>query len=173
MRSRTAAPFVALLALLAQPSLRAETGYEAWLRYVPVQGLALTDTYRSLPATVAKLDNSPVVGAAQSELIRGIRGLLGHTLRSSNSPVTEDMFLLGTLESVKRAFPRLSPPADLIRDGYWLKTVTIESRNILLIAAANDRGVLYGNFACSAISLSTSLSIDSTRKAIHTRQYGG
>ncbi|MFZ0593849.1 MAG: alpha-glucuronidase family glycosyl hydrolase [Bryobacteraceae bacterium] len=146
MRSRTALPLAAL-ALLAHPYLRAETGYEAWLRYAPVQGLALTDTYRRLPATVAKLDNSPALGSAQSELIRGVRGLLGRTLRVGNSVAPEDAIVLGTLESVKRAFPRLSPPSDLIPDGYWLKTVTIERRNVLLIAAANDRGVLYGSFA--------------------------
>jgi alpha-glucuronidase len=107
----------------------------------------LADTYDRLPATVVKLGNSPALGSAESELIRGIHGLLGKTLRGSNATVPEDMILLGTLESVSRAFPRLALQADLIADGYLLRTVAIERRNILLITAANDRGVLYGAFA--------------------------
>ena len=80
-----------LFALCAAPaSAVAETGYDAWLRHAP-----LGDAGRrrrsddGLPAGVVVLGDSAgdsagdstVLGAARDELIRGVRGALGRTLR--------------------------------------------------------------------------------------------
>ncbi|MBV8808858.1 MAG: hypothetical protein JO033_09295, partial [Acidobacteriaceae bacterium] len=121
-----------------------ETGYAAWLRYQPANEAVLRSAYAELPATVVKLDDSFTLTAAQKELIRGVQGLLGRTLRASNKPVQEDMIVLGTLESVKHAFPAIPLPIGLMTDGYWMKTTGSQGRRILLITSPNDRGVLYG-----------------------------
>jgi len=123
-----------------------ETGYAAWLRYQPANEAVLRSAYAELPATVVKLDDSFTLTAAQKELIRGVQGLLGRTLRASNKPVQEDMIVLGTLESVKHAFPAIPLPIGLMTDGYWMKTTGSQGRRILLITSPNDRGVLYGTF---------------------------
>ena len=136
-----------LLLLFCEMRLGAETGYDAWLRYQPVGVLALTETYDRLPATVIKLGRSPALTSSQKEMIRGVRGLLGRTLRAGDVPVAEEMIVLGTLDQVREALPGLALPADLIPDGYLLKTTTLESRTVLLITSPNDRGVLYGTFA--------------------------
>jgi alpha-glucuronidase len=125
----------------------AETGYAAWLRYPHVTEEVLSSTYADLPATIVKLDNSPTATAAQGEMIRGVRGLLARTLRASDAPVQEDMIVLGTLDSVKQAFPMLSVPNDLSTDGFWLKTTILETHKAILVSSPTDRGVLYGSFA--------------------------
>lgn len=126
---------------------RAETGYDAWLRYPPINERAVRDLYDRLPATVVMLGTSPPLVSAQQEIVRAVQGMLGRTLRVSQAPVREDMILLGTLESVKSAFPQLELPNDLVQDGYWLGTVASAGHQILVVTSPNDRGVLYGAFA--------------------------
>ena len=140
-----------LLALPFLPVLvtrgSAETGYDAWLRYPAIQEKSVRDLYTQLSPTIVVLENSPVIDAAQSELIRGLRGMLGRIPRVEHDLVPGDIVVLGTLAAAQRAFRNFSLPDDLTADGYWLKTTILDDRHILLITAPNDRGVLYGTFA--------------------------
>src|SRR3954464_3942951 len=91
------------LALLFPPAprlARAETGYDAWLRYPPIADGAVRARYDALPAVVVVLGDSPVLLAARDELIRGVRGLLGRTLRVEASAPKEPAILLGTARSL-------------------------------------------------------------------------
>ncbi len=58
----------------------------------------------------------------------------------------ENAILLGTIDEVKKAIPAFVVPADLITDGFYLKTISVDGRRILIVTALNDRGVLYGTF---------------------------
>ena len=104
-------------------TLHAQTGYNAWLRYAPL------DHPPALPAVVAVKGDSLVLITARDELIRGIRGMTGRTLRVESGTPSEPAIVIAT-ENV--------PP-----DGYALKT---DGRNTL-ITGGNDRGTLYGVFA--------------------------
>ena len=128
--------------LLASIALRAETGSAAWLRYAPI-----TDPAVHLPATVVSLDSSIVEQTAQKELVSGIQSMLGRTLRIDSQIPDEDCILLGTVASVQKIAPELNLPDHLTDDAYLLKATAAHGHNILLITAANDRGVLYGTFA--------------------------
>jgi alpha-glucuronidase len=75
--------------------LHAEDGRDAWLRYAPLKDAARSK-YASLPASVVVLGDSPVLNKAQEELIRGIRGMLGRTLRAERESVKERAIVLGT-----------------------------------------------------------------------------
>ncbi|MBV8552165.1 MAG: glucosiduronase [Acidobacteriaceae bacterium] len=144
----TVAPVLAALWCLASAApAKAETGYDAWLRDEPLSDRVLTDMYDRLPATVVMLNHSPVMDSAGDETIRGVRGLLGRTLRKSSAVVPEGMIVLGTLTEARQAFSDLHPPSDLDEDGYWLKSAQLGGHDVLLILAPNDRGVLYGAFA--------------------------
>ena len=83
-------------------AVRAETGYEAWLRYAPLEK-AGAQLYRSLPAAVVALDDSAVVNAAQDEMIRGMRGMIGRTLRVETAVPREPVIILGTFGVLKNA----------------------------------------------------------------------
>ena len=131
-------------ALLA---LHAETGYDAWLRYAALDGVALTQARQATPAVVTLLDDSPVARSAQSEIVRGLRGMLGRTLRTESAVPAESAIVLGTLEELRRAEPAWRLDASLPADGYWLKTITTGRARFTVIAASDARGVLYGSFA--------------------------
>jgi alpha-glucuronidase len=124
------------LAFLLAP-LHAESGYDAWLRYAPVNRPV------TLPAVVAAYGKSPVIESAQRELIRGVRGMLGRTLRAQSAPASESAILLGTVADLRAAMPQFQLQGDLPADGYWLTT----AGSNLVVAGGNDRGVLYGAFA--------------------------
>jgi alpha-glucuronidase len=137
----------ALLLFLGVICLRAETGYDAWLRYAFIDDPNVRQIYAHLPATIVALDPTPVIETAVQEANRGMRGMLGRTLRVQTDLPKESCILLGTVEAVKRAVPGISLPSTLENDGYLLKTTAGKGYSILLITALNDRGVLYGAFA--------------------------
>ncbi len=133
--------------LCATFSLRGETGYAAWLRYAPIEDPNVRGIYHRLPAAIVVLDSSPVEQSARQEIVQGIQGMLGRTLRVEAQLPQEPCILLGTLNSVKRAAPNMLLPGNLLEDEYLLKTTAAQGHAVLLIAAANERGVLYGAFA--------------------------
>jgi alpha-glucuronidase len=122
---------------LAALALHAETGRDAWLRY-PLRDLS------PLPAVLATFGDSPVIDSARAEMLRGVRGMSGKTLRVETGVPRENAIVLGTLSDLPAAFPL---PANLPADAYLLKTVRVKGIEYTIVTAANDRGVLYGAFA--------------------------
>ncbi len=131
-------------AALTSP-VAAETGAEAWLRYSALSS-AEAKSYR-LPENVVVLGDSPVLKTAQQELVRGVAQTLGRTLVASADSSPKNAIILGTLAQLDALAPALRMPQHLSGDGYWLKTTKIRGSECLVIAAADDRGVLYGVFA--------------------------
>src|SRR6516162_2549201 len=136
----------AIIAAVSVP-VQAEDGHEAWLRYAPIQNGPARERLAASPAVVVRLDESPVSTVAQQEMIRGIRGMLGQTLRAETRLPDENAIVLGTYAAFEKANPGLRPAPTLKPDGYWLKSIPIHGHPSLLVAASNDRGVLYGTFA--------------------------
>lgn len=126
-----------VLALLAAASTHAESGYNAWLRYAPVT------TPMSLPAVVVSAHDS----TARAELIRGVRGMLGKTLRIDTRLPQENAVLLGTADEIRQLAPSLTLPTDMKPDSYLLRTVASGGLRFTVVAGGDERGVLYGAFA--------------------------
>ena len=96
-------PAFALILTLATPT-HAETGYEGWLRYAPMDDDSVRKSYKKiLPAVVVTLGNSEMEQSAQAELIRGVRGLLDRTERVEAALPDENAILLGTVERDKKS----------------------------------------------------------------------
>jgi alpha-glucuronidase len=128
-------------------TLHAETGYEAWLRYAPIDDAVVRQRFDALPAVVVALGDSPEIGAAQKEMIRGVRGMLGRTLRAETHLPNESAIVLGTFAAINQAAPGAHLNANLKGDSYWLKSMVLRGHACLAIAAGSNRGVLYGAFA--------------------------
>jgi alpha-glucuronidase len=135
------------LFLIAALSLHAESGADAWLRHAPLDEASARPYRASLPAAIVTFNASPVARSAQDEMLRGVRGMLGRTLRVQSALPAESAIVLGTLADLHRAAPQLRLAADLPIDGYWLTNASLAGVSYTVIAAANDRGVLYGVFA--------------------------
>jgi alpha-glucuronidase len=145
MKSRRYA-LLLLFCIVFVPPLCAETGADAWLRYAALDAEA-ADQYKSLPATTIVLGNSLVLTTAQAELVRGVKGMLGKTLRISSGSPAEDAILIGTAEQIGSLLPNFSPRENIQPDSFLLTSARVRNFNCILIAGANDRGALYGVFA--------------------------
>ncbi len=121
-------------------SLNAETWYEAWLRY---QSMVI---HAHLPATVVTLDRSAPALSAQAEVVRGIQGMMGETLRTSSQSVNEDMLVLATAAELQQAF-HIQLAVASAPGSYALQSVRCNKHNLLLVAGSDANGILYGAFA--------------------------
>lgn len=122
----------------------AQPGDPAWLRYAPITSKEVREGYFRLPTVVVGLDDSDVAAAARNELVHGVRQMLGRTPRIERKLTKENSIILGTLAAIKTALPEINALPQLADDGFWLKSIEIGGKNHLLVAAPNDRGVLYG-----------------------------
>ncbi|MCC7175302.1 MAG: glucosiduronase [Bryobacterales bacterium] len=136
-----------LLGALLSVTAAGETGYDAWLRYAAIDEAGARARYDALPATVAALGDSVVIRAAREELIRGVRGMLGRTLRVEAALPRESAIILGTFPRVRTVLSAAGAAPEIPEDGYWIRTVPAAGGSSIVIAAPNDRGVLYGVFA--------------------------
>jgi alpha-glucuronidase len=124
----------------------AETGADAWLRYAPLDK-SDAQKYSALPARVVVFGDSPVLGSAKAELIRGVRGMLGRTLREDKNLLHENAIVMGTLSALRAESPKLFEEAGLREDGFLLATEKFRGVDCLIVTGTTDRGVLYGVFA--------------------------
>ncbi len=134
-----------LLAFLTNCA-RAETGAEAWLRYAPLEQSAARK-YSALPASVVVLGDSPMLGSAKGELIRGVRGMLGLTLRENQVLPKKSTILLGTFSSLRNLNSVVVLGRGFTDDSYLLITEKVKGIECLVITGQTDRAVLYGVFA--------------------------
>ena len=95
-------------------ALHAESGADAWLRHAPLDE-ASARQYATLPAAVVTFTATPPAQSAQRELLRGVRGMLGRTLRVESGLPKEPAILLGTLADLRATSPR--PPT-----SRWMDT---------------------------------------------------
>ena len=145
-RCAAAGAFGALLVGVATPA-RAETGYDAWLRYAPIPTEIARARYTSLPRTIVLLGDSPVLRTARDELAKGLDAMLGEPVALTAAIGRGPAIVLGTRDRALSALPGAGVPQRLDVDGFWLGTSSTGGRRLLVVAGQNDRGVLSGVFA--------------------------
>jgi alpha-glucuronidase len=138
---------VLVAACLPASVVRGETGYDAWLRYARADAATCRQYRETLPPVVTSLGDAEVVTSAQQELVRGVRGMLGTILRVEARLPAESAIVLGTVAELRKAFPRLAPDGEIGAEGYQLRTTVDGGVQRLVVAGADERGVLYGTFA--------------------------
>ena len=133
---------------MSPAGLRAEDGYELWLRYRPVTDAAVRDEYRRSLSGVIVQGSSPTLRAAASELGRGLAGLLGAAVPLVPEPTRDGVLVAGTpagspLIAALDLGPELRRAG---REGFVLRSLPVRGRRATVIAANSDVGVLYGAF---------------------------
>jgi alpha-glucuronidase len=137
---------IASLALVvsALPAV-AEDGYDLWLRYRAVDAVA----YPVLETSARELvrdSTSPTLAVAGDELARGLSGLAGKGIPVVARSSQPGAVLYGTPRS-SAVIAALSLPLDRVgADGFVIRSVRIDERPAIVIAANSDIGVLYGAF---------------------------
>ncbi len=137
---------VALVGLLAVPA-HAETGQAGWLRYARLDPTA-APKYSAIPRTIMRIGDSPVLNAAEQELMRGLSGMLpGEFQTTSTIPALKPVIFVGTAESLGMIFKDMLSPVNLSVDGYFISGTEVAGSPGFIISGRTDRAVLYGVFA--------------------------
>src|SRR5271165_7392667 len=132
---------------MAASAVRAESGYDAWLRYASLRGASLARADRDIPAAVAVAGNGLLELSARREFIRGVKGMLGRTMRAEAGLPKEDAVVIGTCAQLKAFGPQWKFSAESAPEGFQLKTIHAENVRYTVVAGAGDGGALYGAFA--------------------------
>ncbi len=138
--------FVAATFLCLATMARAETGYDLWLRYTPVEA-----QYRSQydVSSLAMGGASLTLTAARAELNRGLSKMLGSAPKVSDGSTGDEdgALLVGTAKSLHAIADLKLPLGPLGAEGFLIRTVIHGGHKATVIAANTDIGVLYGVFA--------------------------
>jgi alpha-glucuronidase len=144
---RTLAGTVAVLAIL--PALcgiaAAEDGYDLWLRYQKVESRSL-GAYRDTVTHLVSEGSSPSLVAAQTELERGLPGLLGRGLPTAGDVEKPGALVIGTPRSSSLVAGLELDLESAGPEGYVIRSVRFNGHPATVIAANEDIGVLYGAF---------------------------
>ena len=142
---RSAAFLTALVLSVWSSAASAEDGYDLWLRYRPVGGAAQA-TYLDNALAIVPGAETPTLAAARSELQRGLNGLIGVPNGTAARPL-DGAVAIGTPKSSPIIAGLRLPLKKLGREGFLIRSVTVDGKRMTVIAANQDVGVLYGVFA--------------------------
>ena len=135
-----------LLASLAGASPAvAEDGYELWLRYRAVEDGVL-HRYRATATALSGNADTPTLRVAQSELIRGLNGLLNYSVPLQQKVTRDGAIVFGTPHSSSVVAGLASDLKSLGAEGYLIRSVVTDGHKATVVAANSDIGVLYGAF---------------------------
>jgi alpha-glucuronidase len=134
--------FVMASILAASVSAYAQTADQAWLRYPR----SFNQAPVRIPLSVHALGRGPLEQSAAQELKRGILGVTGDLPKDFVTDV-RGQILLGTVQEIHQMDPEIRLPNNLEPEGYAVSWTQNFRNPLLVVAGADDRGVLYGAFA--------------------------
>ncbi len=138
-------PFVVLLFLPV--CLLAEDGYRLWLRYDKIDDPVLLQQYRNVISGIHIEGSSATIGIVKDELNTALSGLLAKKI-SFVSTVTDKCIVAGIAKGSTFISSQFSNDEldKLGNDGFIIRSKKINHKNVIIITANTDIGVLYGVF---------------------------
>lgn len=141
--------FAAFLSLSANNGTAyGDDGYGLWLKYDLVSNQRKLNEYKQSIRAWMVEGTSPTLEAAKHELRIGLDGLLGSTIPEVNS-LNHDGTLLVAAYKNSPLFSKIDLRTKLEKigpEGFIILTSKINGRNVIVITANEDIGVLYGVF---------------------------
>src|SRR5947207_2714156 len=138
--------FVLIASLGAVPPARAESGYELWLRYVPLTEPARR-AYAPTVRGIVVEGHTPTDGVIAAELRRGLGGLLAAEVPRWDSVQADGALVVGTPSSsplvAALGWAALARVAD---EGYVIRATRIEGHPVTVIGSSSEEGALHSAF---------------------------
>jgi alpha-glucuronidase len=137
------------LLLACSSGARAEDGYHLWMRYRLVSNTALRADYMRAMSQLVIEGNSPTLAAARDELTKGLTGLLGRPVRVAATADRDGSIIVGTrhASATIAALPFAAELSRLGTNGFIIRRAVVGGNHVLVVAANDDLGALYGSFA--------------------------
>jgi alpha-glucuronidase len=129
----------------AAPS--SEDGYDLWLRYRPLEGVARARLFARARSISLPPKPSLNVLAAAAELDRALTAMLGRAPPLAKAKPGDGALVLATPRSMPAITALGLPLKGLREEGYVVRAVRLGGKKVTIIAANADAGLLYGTFA--------------------------
>jgi alpha-glucuronidase len=127
-------------------SVHGEDGYRLWLRFDKIKNTALLQQYRTAVSGIQLTGNSPTLNAAFAELKTAVSGLLDRPL-TIHSKAENGTLLLATSSAAADIAARSGIDYKLLgKEGFAIRTMKVNDKNIIFITANSDIGILYGSY---------------------------
>jgi len=124
----------------------AEDGYLLWLRYNKIDDPTLLQQYRTRINNIVFTGNSLTIAVAKHELTTGLEGLLAISIAGKKT-ISDNSIVAGTASTSAFIQSFLSAGNfNLGTEGFVIRTKKTDQKNVIVIAANSDIGVLYGVF---------------------------
>ncbi|HEY5967467.1 MAG TPA: alpha-glucuronidase family glycosyl hydrolase [Chitinophagaceae bacterium] len=133
-----------IIFILLPALLKAEDGYDLWLRYKKVSNNSLLDQYKKQITSPVVLGSSQTITIIKNELSRAFSGLTGTSYKILSSPGKSTTFIAGTV-STSNTISSIVTKNELnliSNEGFIIKTRPGKT----IITANTDIGVMYGVF---------------------------
>jgi alpha-glucuronidase len=137
---------IAFTAAAAEASPTDEDGYKLWLRYAPPGPVA--DGYRKVVRQIVVPSKSASDQIIRDELSSSLKGLLGAQLPADQSSIQDGALVIGTPKT-SDAVAGLNwndQLAKLGEGGFLIRSTSIASHPVTVVASENETGALYGAF---------------------------
>lgn len=136
------------LVVLSAAVLRAEDGYDLWLRYKPVENKNRLASYRQLVTGIQVNGNTATLQAAKEELLFALKGMTGYIPPVTTISKKNGTILLSNSSSLSVSLRSLIQK-DLEKtgtEGFVISSQPINGKTGILITGNSDIAVLYGVF---------------------------
>ena len=137
-----------LIFILSAKLLSADDGYRLWLRYDVVSDKAVLDQYNKSVSGWIIEGESPVLNSCKNEMQLGLNGLLGRDVPVLSSVKKNGIIIAGTpASSPLIASMKLNEKLNSLgTEGYLIISTKYRKKKVIVIAANQDAGVLYGTY---------------------------
>jgi len=141
-------PLFLLLFFTGLFTAMASNGYDLWLRYAPVEDQTLLTTYQEQFQSVYFKGGSSKLDVAQKELKRGITGMLGQNIVLNPSFSDKNTLIIASAKNLNTAISASLEKdlKDLGEEGFIIKSINTNGKNVIVVTANTDQGILYGTF---------------------------
>lgn len=137
-----------LICFLYVFAAKAETGYDLWLRYKPVENKIALQAYRKSVTAIITAGSSATMKIVNDELLKGLSGLLQTKIQTGTAVTYDGTVIAGT--PANSSLARNAGIASLLQttgeEGYIIVTKKLNGKNCILISGNSDKAVLYGSF---------------------------
>lgn len=130
------------------PVIYADDGYDLWLSYKKLGNSEIVDEYKQAFSSIVIEGDSETVGIVREEVKNGLDGLLGIDVPIRNTLSQSAAVVIGTpaQSRIIREFNVSNELTTLGHEGFLIRSVKAKRIPLIIIAANEDIGLLYGSF---------------------------
>ncbi|MFH6604417.1 alpha-glucuronidase family glycosyl hydrolase [Maribacter algicola] len=123
-------------------------GYDLWLGHAKIQRPSLIEAYNDLASSVYFQDGTSTLKVAKQEMDTALEKMLGRIPDFTNSINSDNTIIVSKGSFLPKAVVK-SLQKDLQKignEGFVIKSVSHNEKDVLVVTANDDIGILYGIF---------------------------